>query len=149
MFKLIGTIMGQLVYYVALWIAWRTLGWKYNETHGFFLGRIAIVVWFLNPFICAYLVSLITFNKNQKTIFSVMIWLFYLALVVVCAPLSNSIWLYSSGIYDHMQGTNSFLGETLAVNQLIDILGMVVAGILFVVTLTLLKIRKKQKDALV
>lgn len=124
-----GTIAGESSYYILLSVAWMLLG-----SRAFFLGWIAtIVAGIINPLLCAYVATHVTSVKKKLN--SVVIWLVLLCLVLVCPPLSNTIWLHASGYYSYaISPPNNFLDETIAVNQFLNLVGMVIGGIIFIVS---------------
>jgi hypothetical protein len=141
--RLTAMIAWQIVYYVLLSYSWMLLGWQYEGPN--FLGGIAVIAWLVNPFLCAYVGRRVTIV--QKKLYAAFLWLVLLCIVLVCAPLSNFIWLHASGYYHHaLSNPNDYLGETVAVNQFIDILGMFISGVFFVISVILLKPEKKDKS---
>lgn len=79
---------------------------------------------------------------------TVVVWIILLCLVLAGPVLSNTIWLHASGYYRHaISNPNSFLGETMAVNQFLDMLGMAFCGILFVASFVIWKRRAKSRDS--
>lgn len=136
-----GTAAGQIAYLVALSYAWMSLGWKYNETHGHFLGNIAaLVACIVNPLICAYIAKRATYDRQKM--FTATVWVIFFVMVLACAPISNAIWLHVGGYYGYLM-TPGFAGagETLALNQLVSIVGSVVSGIVFIVSYGIIKKR--------
>lgn len=144
---LIISILGQVVYYIVLSLAWKVMGWQFNESHGFFLGRMATgIVLIVNPFLCAYCAYRIT-SKGKN----LMVWLLYLFLVVISAAVSNTIFFYVSG-YDHYwatySGPNDIKAVTMLVNKVEDILGGVVSALIYIAIINIFRSRDKKSKGL-
>lgn len=136
-----GIAVLEIVYYILLSIAWMLLGWN-----AFFLGWVAaIVACIINPLLCAYVASQVT--SVQRRINSVVIWLILLCVVLVSPTLSNVIWLHASGYYSHAISNHSdFLGETVAVNEFLNVVGMLISGIVFAVSFAIWRSRMKPPE---
>jgi hypothetical protein len=136
-----STVAGEIVYYILLWVAWMLLG-----SSAFFLGWIAgIVTCIINPLLCAHVASQVT--AVQRRLRGVVVWLVLFCLVLVSPAFSNAIWLHASGYYSHaVSNHNVFLVETIAVNQFLNVVGMVIGGIIFIVSFAIWTNREKSQS---
>jgi hypothetical protein len=142
--QMVGTIAGQIVYYFLLLYAWMSLGWKYNATHGHLLGDIVtLLACVVNPLLCAYVAN--QTPSVEKKLYAAMKWSILLLAVLVCAPLSSSIWYYASGYYRYLVRTSTFrdtVAFTSFFNMVMGIIGSLIAGIVFVACYRVLKKRR-------
>lgn len=138
---IVSTVGAEIVYYVLLSVSWMLLG-----SNAFFIGWVAaIVACIINPLLCAYVASQVT--SVPKRLHAVIIWLVLLCLVLASPALSNAIWLHASGYYSHAISThNYFLGETIAVNQFLNIVGMVIGGVIFIVSFAIWTAHLKSRN---
>ncbi|MDQ0191333.1 hypothetical protein JI721_14080 [Alicyclobacillus cycloheptanicus] len=135
-----GIIVGQIAYFFALHDVWKVVGWQSNLSHG--LGWFtAILAWAVNPCICAFVASKITWNAGKAATVNVCILFF--SILLACLLANASIWFNASGYGTHIQ-TLPFAAETLAWRQFATIVEMVISGILFIVGYSVLLTRHRE-----
>lgn len=132
-----GTVIGQIVYFIAIADAWRAVGWVSKSAVALNLCTVFLLC-LANPCVCAYVASRLTWNSGR--VLTVNVCILFFSILLVCIYVNEIIWLNSSGYGSYLAtpGPDKYPGETLAWNQMVVFIEMIITGILFVVSYSII-----------